>query len=231
MVQAQAALQGIYKRNRRKRKPRMSYSRARKLSRMAVGVPQKIIRKLRYQSNKSLTISAAGATNVNVYRINSLFDPDFTGTGDQPRYFDQYMALYDRYLVLGARVKCTFYNTSSSEQNRCGMVVKTKSADETIGKDYIENERLQRNTLVGVEGGGGNIKTLILNWSGKKWFGKPRMTTEYDLTGSATTNPSTAAYLHVFSDNPWGYQNGGVRYTLTIDYIVQFKEPLMVTGS
>lgn len=41
------------------------------------------------------------------FRINSLFDPDFTGGGQQPTTFDQWMALYDRYRVLGCDVDCT----------------------------------------------------------------------------------------------------------------------------
>ena len=32
-------------------------------------------------------------------RMNSLFDPDQTGTGHQPYYFDQFAALYNRYTV------------------------------------------------------------------------------------------------------------------------------------
>lgn len=38
------------------------------------------------------------------WRLNSLFDPDFTGGGQQPTTFDQWMALYDRYRVLACDV-------------------------------------------------------------------------------------------------------------------------------
>jgi hypothetical protein len=37
--------------------------------------------------------------------MNSLFDPDFTGTGAQPGYFDQLALLYNRYRVYGSAIK------------------------------------------------------------------------------------------------------------------------------
>jgi hypothetical protein len=38
------------------------------------------------------------------FRLNSLYDPDFTGGGSQPTTFDQWMALYDRYRVIACEV-------------------------------------------------------------------------------------------------------------------------------
>lgn len=38
------------------------------------------------------------------FRLNSIFDPDFTGTGHQPRGHDQYATIYQKYCVVGAKV-------------------------------------------------------------------------------------------------------------------------------
>lgn len=217
---------------RRKNKKRNNPKKRRmQLARMNVGPPQSIIRKLRYQYNGTLTPAAAGAADVQVFRLNSLYDPDFTGAGNQPRYFDQYMALYDKYLVLGARIKVTAFNTSTSEQHRFGICVKTNSSQNGTGQGYIENEKLQRNALFDIEGSGKSVRTMTLNWSAKKWFSKPNVTTEYDLTGGDSSNPTTLAYLHVYADNPWSATGGAIRYQIDIDFITQFKEPLHVTQS
>lgn len=48
--------------------------------------------------------SATGGVWSWQFRLNSLFDPDFTGTGAQPTGFDQWMALYDRYRVLATEI-------------------------------------------------------------------------------------------------------------------------------
>lgn len=39
-----------------------------------------------------------------VYLANGMYDPDYTGTGHQPKYFDQWGALYKRYLVFGSKI-------------------------------------------------------------------------------------------------------------------------------
>jgi hypothetical protein len=34
-----------------------------------------------------------------VFRLNSLYDPDYTSTGKQPYYYDSLAGIYDRYRV------------------------------------------------------------------------------------------------------------------------------------
>lgn len=48
------------------------------------------------------------------FRLNSLFDPDFTGTGSQPTSFDQWMTLYDRYRVVACEVDVTVSNSNGT---------------------------------------------------------------------------------------------------------------------
>lgn len=47
------------------------------------------------------------------YRLNSVFDPDFTGGAKQPLYFDQVAPLYRRYIVHGVRVRLIWSNPSA----------------------------------------------------------------------------------------------------------------------
>jgi len=64
--------------------------------------------KLRYAS---YVIGTTGVTAA--YQIvngNNLFDPDRTGTGHQPRGFDQYAQQYRNYCVYSSRIKCTTFN-------------------------------------------------------------------------------------------------------------------------
>ena len=53
---------------------------------------------LRYVENFTLNPGMLGAT-VNVFSMNGLFDPNITGIGHQPMYFDNYMGIYGRYRV------------------------------------------------------------------------------------------------------------------------------------
>jgi hypothetical protein len=53
-----------------------------------------------YQMNMSL-----GAVASQNFRLNSVFDPDITGSGHQPRWFDQYSALYASYVVVASKIE------------------------------------------------------------------------------------------------------------------------------
>ena len=66
------------------------------------GVPNSINVRLRYSDVITLT-STAGSLSKHVFRSNSLFDPDFTGVGHQPMYYDQLGALYSITLYSGQR--------------------------------------------------------------------------------------------------------------------------------
>lgn len=46
--------------------------------------------------------------------VNSLYDPDTTGGGHQPMGFDQLAAIYNRYLVTGAKLSCTFESRTAT---------------------------------------------------------------------------------------------------------------------
>ncbi len=48
-----------------------------------------------------------------IFRGNSLFDPDLTGIGHQPRYFDQYAAIYNKYKVYSSKIELFAANGSA----------------------------------------------------------------------------------------------------------------------
>ncbi len=71
----------------------------------------------RYTDDRALAEAAAGAGVAHAYRLNSLYDPDYTGLGNQPMYFDQLVTSsgpYTKYRVFNTRVKVGFINYSSN---------------------------------------------------------------------------------------------------------------------
>lgn len=57
--------------------------------------------------------SAGGVTQV--FRTNSIFDPDFTGTGHQPLGRDLWASMYDYYAVLSTSYTIRMYNCSGQD--------------------------------------------------------------------------------------------------------------------
>lgn len=217
------ARKGKSRRPRRKPKARKN--------RLQVGIPQSQLVKLRYNEAISITIPAAGACEAYVFSLNGMFDPNITGTGHQPRGFDNFMAMYDKYLVAGCKCSLRAINTSATTQNRVGMSIRTHYTPETAGRAYVENGHTKYKWLAPYVGGS-NMATLASTWSAKKWFRKKNITDEYDLTGSSSSNPTSQVYLHIWADDGgFSTQTGTIKFILDIDYVVLFREPINVSES
>lgn len=68
------------------------------------GFPDRIKIKLKYADTLTYTVTS-GVAVYNQWRGNSLFDPDYTGTGHQPYGYDQWTAFYSQYRVYGSSIK------------------------------------------------------------------------------------------------------------------------------
>jgi hypothetical protein len=68
-------------------------------------------------------INNAATVTVYQYSGNSCFDPNFTGTGGQPTYFDQLSALYLRYRVYSSAIVAKFYSTTTAQTTYADVCV------------------------------------------------------------------------------------------------------------
>lgn len=63
--------------------------------------------KLRYVGYGTMNPAAAVTSTCHVFRLNSLYDPDYTGAGHQPYGYDQMSTFWTDYRVVGVRWKLT----------------------------------------------------------------------------------------------------------------------------
>jgi len=86
----------------------------------------------------------AGATTaaVNVFRINNPYDPDETGTGHQPMWWDTYSAIYSQVRVTKCTIKMT--NVFSKISNVALGNSTLGTTDGTFTEKYFANERACR---------------------------------------------------------------------------------------
>lgn len=73
------------------------------------GFPRSIITKLRYADVKTLS-GTSGAVGSHFWALNALYDPDSTGIGHQPLYYDELAAIYNYYSVQGCILKFKIQN-------------------------------------------------------------------------------------------------------------------------
>nr|QKN88861.1 MAG: capsid protein [Cressdnaviricota sp.]QKN88875.1 MAG: capsid protein [Cressdnaviricota sp.] len=95
---------------------------------------------LRYVETVTLNPSD-GVSAVNVFCANNIFDPNYTGTGHQPMFYDNYASLYGKYRVNYAT--CTMVALDNHIVN---AVIQNTTSGTTTGTTYVygQNERASR---------------------------------------------------------------------------------------
>jgi hypothetical protein len=96
------------------------------------GFPDKLVTTLKYSQAINFTGSASPSSQV--FAINSAFDPDFSGTGHQPSYYDKFSAVYSRYFVEAFDIDVVFSNESATVPVYYAVCY----SDQNIGGNTVE---------------------------------------------------------------------------------------------
>jgi len=163
-----------------------------------------------------------------IFRLNSLFDPDLTGAGHQPKGFDQLAALYQRYRVFKARFRVIFAPTTASMPVHCVCVPTNSSTSYTDASDAIEAP-YSKNELAVIYYNKkltGSVDLAVLN-------GKSHAAYASDDTTQAliSTNPSEVLNLHVFTEAADASTAVTLYFAITIHYDVEFSDPVQLGQS
>lgn len=218
---------------KRPRRRRKTYRRRRRrVPRLKLGFPSHKIVKLRYCAPLNLD-APAGALGSHTYSMNSVFDPDFSGIGHQPRFFDQWAAIYGRYTVLGAKITVSIIGpTTSSVGQKLGIQMSGNDTGLTFPNNDVTallEAPMINAKMRTVHPEPSRTKPLSHYWSYRKTMGRLNPTDDV-CSAAVTTSPTNRHYAVVFAGtagvddlaNP-----GPLKCIVTIDYITRFYEPNM----
>lgn len=185
--------------------------------------------KTRYYDS-AFTLNPVGSLPAgHAFRLNSLYDPDKTGAGHQVWGFDEIMPLYKFYRVIGARIRVDFTNTDTIRSQVVALqVARQDTAVSDVGQ-LIEMGNCVHAVLA-PQGSGGCTKTLTLNFSPKKFFGKEALTEE-DFMGTISSNPAREAFAQALVQSADDTDTSAVMCAVTIEYIAVMTEPLLLSQS
>lgn len=195
--------------------------------------PQKLKRTLRYVHGvETFNPGVAGSAASYVFSANGMYDPNITGLGHQPMGFDEYMAVYDHYTVIGAKITVTFLSNDTSYPITFGVTAQDNNSAITNAEAAIENGRTLCETLT-LKGGCRDQATISYPLSISKFFGKgKKIFGERSYSGDAGSNPSEQVYFVVWASplNSSADATGG-QATIHIEYVAIFSEPRQMTQS
>lgn len=199
------------------------------------GFPERKAVRLRYVDFVGLDATANGSATPTLhhFRANSLYDPDQSSSGHQPRGFDEHALLYDHYTVIGSKIKVTFEsdvdNTSNAGQY-CFLILQDTAATPGSLIDIMEGG--QGKTKVNYRPFNNDTgKSVILSakYSPRKMFGLPKTSsvlTMDELTPQTNSNPlEDAIYtIGVMCERTTSTNPARLVARVEIEYIAIFSE-------
>lgn len=161
--------------------------------------PEQLFVKMRYTD--FLSNSADNLTGLTgseqAWRLNSLFDPYFTGAGHQPLGFDQLTPIYSQYTVYRVDVQvrvCSYIGTGGVY-----LAINTRPSNSTYNLAGLKNageiQEQPNNTIMDGQ--------ILQTWDQSFWINqvegipKSKVMNENNYSANVTTNPSNTPYLGI----------------------------------
>lgn len=189
-----------------------------------LGFPGRMRTKLRYVESIGVT-STAGAVGAYAFNANGLYDPNDSGGGHQPMYFDQYMTVYDHYKVLGSVITVRPIETGTTLINPMFATV-IQNDDNSIAGTSVFGQTIEWGMLDTYRIFGGPYaqghKPIICKYSTRRNY-KDKYQSD-SLIGDATHNPTETSTFIIVQQPMDASSTVTVSYLVIIDYIVDFFE-------
>jgi len=189
---------------------------------------------MRYSEAVDLDSTVSGISTYQ-YRMNNIYDPNYTGVGHQPISHDQWAALYKNYIVYGfsAQVHFGVQHTAASGNGTMtvGIVPNMTSAMPLTDQDtFLEYSNSKSKILGTIDGAGcATFNTGYINIA--DLAGMKGVVTDASQWGAAFgANPSNEAFLTLFALNDDGV-TGNVNARVLLNYYCWIYEPADLSES
>ena len=228
LAKAVKALQRRFRRRRR---------RVKKLP--PVGMPAKKLVRLRYCDEIRLDPVAGGIATYN-FSANGMYDPDITAVlGHQPLYFDQYMANYDHFTVIGSKIKVTAVPTGNGmSSQQVPLAFGVNLSDDTTFQYTSLAQIIESNQNKGMWRSANNVLTgantkgkaplITRKFSAKKFFQNALADSN---KGTVATNPSDQAYYQIWACSVDSNDPSPTVFMVELEYIALLTEPKFIARS
>lgn len=179
-----------------------------KIQKTAYPVPDCLITKLKTSNVLTASTGASGAFASYLLAPNSAYDPFASNGANQPRFFDQLMALYKSYTVYGCKIRMKILSRSTSSGSTTRMIA-FPSAESTIpiSDAYADAREFPYQMVWDVAGS--TVTPIVGNLTDKQekslyfdvaqFFGRDRqgLMDEANFSGTSSTNPASLLYFYI----------------------------------
>lgn len=171
-------------------------------------------------------ISLTAGAGEYLFRCNDLFDPNFTGTGTQPLYFDQLMTIYNHFVVTSSVLE---FQMMGSTVTRDLLVTSYIDDDTTTtGTTTLAAQRPGAKT-VSMNPGIQVAPIITMGWNAYTNFG-PNVLNNELFRGNNTVSPQEVMY-YVIKVSHLGLTTETLPMRVKITFNATFTELRTVAGS
>lgn len=179
-----------------------------------------------YTAAPSLSEGAAGAGALYQFRLNSLYDPDFTGTGTTASGYTNLSNMFGLFRVVKARVIVQCANTTGGT-TICGFLV---GLNGTVSSNFLLLQHEPHATSRQMQGNTGGAHSLskfdrTVNMSRVCGMTRAQYMNEADFAHIGGANPARSVYLTCYMVGQSATAQT-VQFNVRIIYEVEVSNPL-----
>ncbi len=175
------------------------------------------------------TTSGAVTYGDNIFAVNSLFDPDYTGSGHQPREFDTWSTIYSKYRVL--EVLCEVDVRQRAAHGITVCVVPNNSSTALTISDYPQE--LPRAVRLGITGSYQPTCRASIRIDPRAILGMTMAEFKGDDSTGAlvSASPAQTVFLHIFCAQLDGTTLIDYEFTLRLRMRCEFYDRKVLSPS
>jgi len=191
-----------------------------------VSIGQGFPRKIRTIHKYVERVNRTTGTTADLYffTCNGMYDPNITGTGHQPLYFDQMSAIYNHYTVF--KSTCTFELVNST----VSLLVSHTIEDDTTGATDFQAAEMSTSRVVTHLATATKSTKLTRSWVAKQVFGGD-IYDNIELSGSPASNPTDMQYFVLSPMAMDGVSTYTYSFLVTIVYEAVWDELKTIAAS
>lgn len=193
-----------------------------------IGFPDRLETTLRYV--ESYTFGSSATPAAQVWNLNSCFDPNSTGVGHQPSYYDTFSGVYGRYFVKAFKVKVQL--VQQLNVGVFGVIGYTDQAISSNSVEQISEAKYSMPFFLAPSGSGEASREIELPWmSTGQLMGQPYTEADDNMYAAVGGSPTDTAWGHLKLAAMDGTTTISVYARVVIHFRVIFKDLLPQVSS
>lgn len=225
-----------YKRNHNRMTQSVSHMVATRMNINKTPFKRRFSCRLRYVETVTFTTGTLGALGTQqAWSLNSVYDPNNSGTGHQPYLFDTISALYSKYRVNAAKVTMNWCTIGSTADLMGAYTVNGDTGGATL-TGMTTDRAAEIN----------NVSTILISPSGnqrvvsQKFYApihkiigvsRSKYNAEDNYSAPVGQNPLSGCYLAMSAGSPTGVASEAISCQVIIDYYVTFWDAIVQAQS